>query len=290
MQQGAEPIFVVGMNRSGTKWLSNLIANHPDVTAVQHEDHTGILETNAFDAWSSKFPDPGLGDDYVALAEAWVRADFFRITELPQDFFYRLDPRPRDAVEMFRQLMEAFTRRQGRARWLQKIGPWFAEEARRRFPNAHFVTIQRDREEVLRSSHFLVTEGKQPISVRSIASHHLQERILNDLDRAGAVPVTYGALRSDPHAELGRVCERIGLDFDPAMLELPWRKNTSFRSDEAKRFAFSPAERRRIRFVGALIEWCPQAVLGAARRAFPPHGMSTVHGTYRRLRRELDLP
>ncbi|MCK4320989.1 sulfotransferase [candidate division WOR-3 bacterium] len=39
----ASPIFVIGKNRSGTKWLSNVIANHKDVACIQHELFGGIL-------------------------------------------------------------------------------------------------------------------------------------------------------------------------------------------------------------------------------------------------------
>ncbi len=44
------PIFIVGTNRSGTKWLSNILANHPDVAAVQTERTLGIVETYMFDS------------------------------------------------------------------------------------------------------------------------------------------------------------------------------------------------------------------------------------------------
>ncbi|MBA7629902.1 hypothetical protein ES703_37409 [subsurface metagenome] len=42
----ASPIFVIGKNRSGTKWLSNVIANHKDIACIQHELFGGILEAN----------------------------------------------------------------------------------------------------------------------------------------------------------------------------------------------------------------------------------------------------
>ncbi|MFW6008127.1 MAG: hypothetical protein ACOCP8_02575 [archaeon] len=41
-----EKIFVIGKNRSGTKWLSNTVANHKDVFCVQRPGAGGILETN----------------------------------------------------------------------------------------------------------------------------------------------------------------------------------------------------------------------------------------------------
>ena len=31
---GTRPIFVIGLNRSGTKWLSNELAKHPQIACV----------------------------------------------------------------------------------------------------------------------------------------------------------------------------------------------------------------------------------------------------------------
>jgi len=42
----AKHIFVVGNNRSGTKWISNTILRSARVAGAQSEDHKGILETN----------------------------------------------------------------------------------------------------------------------------------------------------------------------------------------------------------------------------------------------------
>lgn len=63
------PIFIVGTNRSGTKWLSNILAKHPDVAAVQTERTQGIVETNMFHSLRIKFPDLRRPDDFVGLID-----------------------------------------------------------------------------------------------------------------------------------------------------------------------------------------------------------------------------
>lgn len=280
------PIFVIGMNRTGTKWLSNLLANHPDVAAVQHQDHTGILETNAFDAWPQKFPDLSLDDEYTALAELWSRTDFFRITEADPDFFHRLRPRPGHPVDMLRALMDDLAKRTGRPFWLQKVSPWSAREVFRRFPNARLAAIVRDRMDTLRSTHYLVTQGAHRIPFKTIVSHHLQERLLEQARRRGAAFVRYEDLRTRPEEELARVCTGLGLRFDPRMLELPWERNTSFRTGNARGFSFSASERRRIRLLGAVVGRLPDFALAGTRALFRTRFTPVVGGTFRRLRRE----
>jgi hypothetical protein len=41
---------------------------------------------------------------------------------------------------------------------------------------------------------------------------------------------TYEDLAADPAGETERICDFVGIEFTPAMLDLPWRRNTSFRS------------------------------------------------------------
>ena len=51
------PIFVIGKNRSGTKWLSNTISNHSKIACVRSHEFGGILETNVFFNMPNTFGD-----------------------------------------------------------------------------------------------------------------------------------------------------------------------------------------------------------------------------------------
>ena len=92
--QMTTPIIVVGMNRSGTKWVSNILCNHEDVIGVQSERHFGILETNMFGTMQDKF-DLSSPEDYVGFLEMWSKTEFFRRTDIDKQMFYELAPRPR---------------------------------------------------------------------------------------------------------------------------------------------------------------------------------------------------
>ena len=64
------PILVIGKNRSGTKWVSNLLANHSSIRAVQAPQHGGIIETNFFGMMQQVFGDIGRVENYIAAVEA----------------------------------------------------------------------------------------------------------------------------------------------------------------------------------------------------------------------------
>lgn len=73
----ASPIFVIGRNRSGTKWLSNIIASHHDVAAVQHEEHFGILEaTDVFLNMPILFGDLSIAENYMGFLDCFSQTDF----------------------------------------------------------------------------------------------------------------------------------------------------------------------------------------------------------------------
>jgi hypothetical protein len=48
-------LFVIGRNRSGTKWLSNILAENNEVAAVQREGAGGILESNELSHFPKHF-------------------------------------------------------------------------------------------------------------------------------------------------------------------------------------------------------------------------------------------
>lgn len=275
------PIIVIGMNRSGTKWLSNILCNHPEVAGVQSERFTGIVETNIFETLPRKFGDLSRPDDYVAFVEFWALTEFFQIASVHKEMFYRLNPRPNNYYTLFSLLMNEVARRQRSNYWLQKTSPWHAPEALENFPEAKCLVIRRDRVDTLRSAHFLATGGKSPLSWKMIFGNILQDKILKKLERRrGAVSVRYEALRRNSEAEVARVCQQLGLSFQRDMLQVPFRKNTSFRTEQDRTFAFSRKERARIRIASTLGLVIPMRILLIARRIWGKRGTSVVPGTF----------
>ena len=71
----AKPIFIVGKNRSGTKWLSNILLNHPNIAGIQSDYHRGILETNMFQNMPIIFGNLKDIDNFIGVTEPYEESD-----------------------------------------------------------------------------------------------------------------------------------------------------------------------------------------------------------------------
>ena len=284
------PIFIVGTNRSSTKWLSNILANHPDVAAVQTERTLGIVETNMFDSLRTKFPDLRRPDDFVGLIELWAATDFFKSTGIDRQLFYRLHPRPLSHFEIFAIFMNELATRKGVGFWLQKTDPWHAFDVVENFPQARFVVIERNMADTLRSTFYLETGGEGALSAKMILSHVLQVRILRKLRQTvGALSTTYERIRDEREAEITRLCRNLGLAYRPEMLEVPFRRNTSFRSKQQQQFAFSRMDRLKMKCLGQLGDWMPIPGLRALRAVLGTPDERITSGTFGQIRDEFDV-
>jgi hypothetical protein len=224
------PIIVVGMNRSGTKWLSNILCNHPEVFGAQAKSHKGIIETNLFGKLQDLLGDIGPVEHYIAFVELWTRTDFFRATGVEKEFLYERRDRPRDMLEAFRLTMEEAARRRGARFWLQKTSPIEAIEVLHLFPDARVVTIQRGLVPTLESGAKMWRDRGQPYSVlRAAAVYAYEAKLLRRVERDfRAVHVTYEALSRNPEQEIRSLCDHIGLSCRPEMISTPFEANTSF--------------------------------------------------------------
>ena len=115
-----KPVLVIGMDRSGTKWLSNILCNHYDIIGIQYEKAYGILETNMFGIMQKRFGDISALENYIGFIELWAQTNFFRISGIEKSFFYNLNYKP-SVLELFEILMNELAKRQKKEFWLQKM-------------------------------------------------------------------------------------------------------------------------------------------------------------------------
>lgn len=260
----ATPILVIGMNRSGTKWLSNILCNHPDVIGVQSERARGILETDMFDTMQTKF-DLSSPDDYVGFLKLWSYSDFFRITGADEDKFLNLNPRPKSFYELFEILMEDFAKRNRSKHWLQKTDPNLAPAVLDYFTDAKCILIKRDIVSTLRSDLKMFSRrGEEKAIGRAVLSYVLQEKELSKIrkDRQAAF-VTYEDLLAEPEQQIQRLCKTIGLSYDPVMLDVSFQRNTSFAQDSERKEIISRNDLRYIKMASALFRSVPAPALKA---------------------------
>ena len=146
------PIFVVGSNRSGTTYISNILASSNLITAVQHEEHFGIHESSYFNHIYGRYGDIKNWSHYVEFIEATINSDYFRLTGVTREELYGLYPATYHSV--FRFVMDRLATKENASYWIEK-SPNHALELdliAKCYPDALFISIKRNLKSVVRSS------------------------------------------------------------------------------------------------------------------------------------------
>jgi len=225
------PIFVLGRHRSGTTWLSNVLAAFPEIYAPAHELHHGTHESAFFSHLVPYCNGGRTAVDLLAIKSLFERSDYFLLTGLDSG----PDIVEHGLVEYFRLVMEAAAHRHGARFWLEKTPAHTLLTAflARSYPDAVLLGIVRDARDVVASN---VHGFGNPRSFRAwlwqAVVTGIYERIVARDNRVYVI--RYEDLR-DRHADTVRaVARHLSLD-DRAVPASRYASNTSYRSDEAPR-------------------------------------------------------
>jgi hypothetical protein len=276
-------IFVIGMNRSGTKWLSNMLCNHADIIGVLAPRHFGIIETNMFYVMPRKFGDLSYLDNYIGLIELWSRTDFFKYSEAEKEMFYQLSPRPTNYFELFEILMNDLAKRNKKRFWLQKVPPQTALAIMKHFIDSYYIVIKRNIIDQIKSSvQLIINEGNKPSLIVLIYLYVLSEKIISKVcKRDGVVYLEYEELKKNPTKQLERICETIGIEVESTMLQVSFKKNTSFNSDSERETVFTKRDLWAIGVLSKLLRLFPAFFLQFLFDLVRTKSPSFVLGTFR---------
>ncbi|MFN8112068.1 MAG: sulfotransferase [Solirubrobacterales bacterium] len=208
--------FVVGVNRSGTTLLRLMLDAHPDL-AIPPETHfipevirRANHENTRRRLIRSITKHPRWGD--FGLSEDDFRARAKQV-------------KPLTASGAIRCFYELYAEQQGKPRWGDKTPRYMRAMPRisRALPEARFVHLIRDGRDVALSQRERVLDGED-VSMAAMAERW--KRRIAAAREGGAeirpglyLEVRYEDLVADPEATLRSVCEFIGLEFDPVMLD-----------------------------------------------------------------------
>ncbi|WP_370390445.1 sulfotransferase [uncultured Winogradskyella sp.] len=231
------PIIVLGKERSGTKWLTNLIANHPEIACVQSPQHKGILETNMFDKMEAAFGDLKYKENRMAFEYVFVQTAFFKITGLDSEWFCNL--KYTSYLEAFKLVMDAYAHKTGAKTWVQKTNSLLADKLFEEYSNAKFIVIQRELMDNVASTLNMGDYSFEFKSVLSAVFGHVYNKKYEDKyrNKDNVFFVTYENLKAKTEVQLREVYEFLGLEFDPVYCEVPFKKNTSFQKRKRKEFS-----------------------------------------------------
>lgn len=241
------PVFLVGAERSGTTLLRILLDGHPEIAFASESEF--LVDAMGPDG---SFPEP---EAYRAfLADDRV----FGLTGL------RVDP-----TLPFPELARSFfAQRAGDARVVGATVHRHFDRLLALFPRARFLHLVRDGRDVAVSVIGRRWAGNLwSASAAWREAEELWDAVAASLPPERRLELRYEALVADPRGELTRICEFLGLAFDPGMLEVEKRSRYGAPDPErasAWRRTLSPRQVRLAEArIGPLLE----------RRGYPPSGL-----------------
>lgn len=268
------PIFVVGKHRSGTTWLANQLCEHPLIAGVRHEHHDGIHESAYFSRIYRRYGDLTYKPNFTEFVEATFMSDIFQLLGADKDELYALWPTTYEGV--FRALMDRYAARQNARYWLDKTPEHtlLIEEIAELYPDAKFIAIIRDVEDVMASTvgrygSSKLRHKKRLIVATTVSWLHSNKTIQDFAGKSDRIFVTrYETLRRNPEATYREMCSFLGVAFDPGMLKQSYQANTTFRAGLERSSVLSSFEKRLIRFTARSGGLLPKRVLDVSKRAY----------------------
>jgi Sulfotransferase family len=217
-EEGSGPIFIAGLDRTGTSLLYALLASHPRIAMTRR--------TNWWSYFDGRFGD--LGDDRNLERCLTTMARYRRHRKLEPDFDrLRRDfvSGPRTYGRLFELLQRQHADRLGRPRWGDKSlhTERYAARVFGSFPDARIIHMIRDPRDryasVLARWKERARGGVGAATAAWLASLDLAER------HERAFPGRYMKLRYEdlagrPDESLQALCSFIGEPYDPAMLTM----------------------------------------------------------------------
>ena len=217
-----ELIFIVGVGRSGTSLLQSMLNAHPGICFVPETAFvrrylaTGSLD-RTFRAGGAEAVVSVLEAD-SRLARLGVQRAALRELVLGQGSAFA-------ARRLFLDLLDAYCARREAGRFVGDKDPRSVEvmkAMKKRFPGAFVLHTIRDPRGVLASKKKAAWSRGRP-ALSHLFAHRVQEKMGREwgprLFGARYVEVKYEALLRDPETVLAGICQRLGLAFDPQMLQ-----------------------------------------------------------------------
>ena len=271
----ATPVFVLGLQRSGTTWIANLLAGSGGVAAVTAAEHRGVHESLFFSHFATAF---GPFDDAEARGRfraAFAASDYFLLSGVSEATLDAALARGRDYADAFAAVMDAVAERQGCALWLEKSPhhTLLAEDLARRFPEARFVCVTRSSAGLIASR--LSAYGRRPPRGARRAADILRGALTNALhvrslrrfcagcDRA--LPLRYESFVADEAEGKRALRDFLGLDGAREDMRSRFAPNSSHAAPGARRL--SPGDRVWVAIGAGVGRLTPLALLAMVERA-----------------------
>lgn len=217
------PIFVVGMNGSGTTMMADSLGMHPDLYAFPSESKVlpyFISRVDRYGSMDELANRRRLARDIGGTKPFW-HANGRRNLLVPDEMLERRNT----AGAVISAIYEYLAARSGKLRWVDKspsnthcILMLFRE-----FPDAKFIHIIRDGRDAAQSFHRRWRYSPQ------LTVYRWKKTVFEGMKQGAMLPaghyleLRYESLTADPDREMKRVCDFLGIDYDSAVVQSTMR-------------------------------------------------------------------
>jgi hypothetical protein len=219
------PVFVIGVDRSGTTLLSMMLGMH-SLLWIPYESHFHVELYNKY------HNDPNIGDfDYnnMILKEIFNQKYVLEWHSVRPDIIDVSKCKSLSCI--FNEFHLSYAHAQGKKLWGDKTPKYIVhlDVINDLFPNARFVHIVRDGRDVARS---LVGMWWGPNDFVSALEYwarrvELGTKMLNMLPSERRMQIRYEDLVTSPQKELVRITEFLGIPFESHMLDYNMKSSSS---------------------------------------------------------------
>ena len=249
-----QPIFIVGLPRSGTTLLAVMLSAHSHLSCGP-ETHVfrNLYSGTKRNICSAKtWPDSAV--DYLfslRLGDSYPVPHYYSINWATLSDHLR--GKDRTLTSVASALPELFMEEQGQMRWIEKTPDHLlhVDTIRTLFPDAPIIRIRRDPRDVALS--LLNVPWGPDTFLEALIYCHRYHNIFNEffhVDR-NSYSVHYEALLSSPERELLNICDFLREPFEPSMLdtqqaakhvqrtnEEPWKAKVAEKVDKSRAHAW----------------------------------------------------
>ena len=272
MSTHIQPIFVLGLQRSGTTWVANTLAAHPQIAAVEAERHRGVHESVFFSHFARIYGDWSDPTSKSKAIEAFLQSDYHDLCDLSESYVRDLAKHTKDAPAFFVALMDKVSQNRGKQAWVEKSPhhTLLADDLAKAIPQAHFLCITRSSDTLVRSRLWSYGRSPPPYPTRAIrilracASNAFHSGALIQFSKQigphRAQLVTFEELHNHGLSVLDPFLKHCGLTAMGGTTSR-YQRNSSFGSESSRKTALNRFDLLLIAICETAVRWTPLLLL-----------------------------